>query len=58
MFQDNDPTAADRKKDHIELALKSQTPDLDNRFYYEPLFAPHPTAAADAWGDFPFLNKK
>ncbi len=57
MLQDNDPTAADRKKDHIELALKSQTPDLDNRFYYEPLFAPHPTKT-DTWGDFSFLNKK
>ena len=55
-YQDNDPTAADRKKDHIELALKSETPDIDNRFYYEPLFAAHPTEGS--WGEFSFLGKK
>ncbi|MCB0525399.1 MAG: type 2 isopentenyl-diphosphate Delta-isomerase [Lewinellaceae bacterium] len=40
-----DPTAADRKQDHIELAFKSRVEDsfLDKRFYYEPLFSPHPT---------------
>lgn len=34
----------DRKKDHIELALKSQSPvwDLDRRFYYEALLSGHP----------------
>lgn len=55
-YQDNDPTAADRKKDHIELALKSETPDIDNRFYYEPLFSAHP--AEGSWGEFSFLGKK
>lgn len=33
-----------RKKDHIDLAFKSQTgrSDLDSRFHYEPLLSPHP----------------
>ncbi len=41
---DHDPTAAERKKDHIELAFKSQIEagQLDQRFYYEPLLAAHP----------------
>ncbi len=56
-MQDKDPTAASRKKDHIELALKSQTPDLDARFYYEPLFSAHPPPSDDAWGAFSFLEK-
>ncbi len=36
---------SDRKKDHIELAFKSQTgiPDLDARFYYEPVLSKHPS---------------
>ena len=36
---------ADRKKDHIELAFKSQTKsaDGDKRFVYEPLLNSHPT---------------
>lgn len=40
----SDPTAQSRKKDHIELALKSQTgaDALDGKFYYEPLLSPHP----------------
>lgn len=39
----NDPNAADRKKDHIELAFLSQTAQgTDSRFYYEPLMAAHP----------------
>ncbi|MFM2266641.1 MAG: hypothetical protein RL757_81 [Bacteroidota bacterium] len=38
---DHDPTAADRKKDHIELALRAQVTQNDDRFYYEPLFSPH-----------------
>lgn len=37
-----DPTASVRKADHIELAFKSQTEANDERFIYEPLFAPHP----------------
>ncbi len=41
---DDDPTAAQRKRDHIELAFRSQIAqgELDQRFYYEPLLAPHP----------------
>lgn len=43
-FQD-DPNAASRKQDHIELAFRSQitSNQLDNRFFYEPLFAAHPS---------------
>jgi isopentenyl-diphosphate Delta-isomerase len=37
-----DPNATNRKRDHIELALKSQINTLDPRFYYEPLFSAHP----------------
>ncbi len=55
LLPDNDPTASERKKDHIELALKSQIQDIDNRFYYEPLLTPHPNATH--WGDFSFLGK-
>ncbi len=52
-----DPNAAARKRDHIELAFKSQIVEqqLDNRFYYEPLLAAHPTK--ESWGKFPFLGK-
>jgi isopentenyl-diphosphate delta-isomerase len=42
LLQQDDPNAASRKKDHIELALKSQSAELDNRFYYEPLMSAHP----------------
>ncbi len=40
----DDPTAASRKEDHIELAFRSQVDAmaLDGRFYYEPLLAAHP----------------
>lgn len=40
----SDPTAEQRKQDHIELALKSRVAgqDIDHRFYYEPLLAAHP----------------
>lgn len=39
-----DPTAASRKEDHIELAFRSQVDRLalDDRFNYEPLLAAHP----------------
>ncbi len=45
---DDDPGAADRKRDHIELAFKSQVEGdvLDDRFYYEPLLAAHPQAGS------------
>ena len=40
-----DPTAETRKSDHITLAFQSQigAESLDARFYYEPLFAAHPS---------------
>lgn len=58
-FPDDDPTAAERKKDHIELAFKSQVTAamLDERFYYEPLLAAHPTQE-DSWPAFSFLGKQ
>lgn len=38
-----DPNAAGRKQDHIELAFQSQTAQgTDPRFYYEPLLSAHP----------------
>ncbi len=55
-FLDNDASAASRKKDHIELAFKSQIQQAlcDPRFYYEPLLAAHP---ADKDKPFSFLGK-
>lgn len=52
-----DPTAADRKRDHIELAFQSQvaTGELDARFMYEPLLAAHPEDGG--LPPFPFLGK-
>ena len=52
------PTAESRKKDHIELAFKSQIEQLqlDPRFYYEPILSAHPRR-----GNLPeihFLGKK
>lgn len=54
---DNDPTAAERKKDHIELAFQSQVAAaaLDSRFYYEPIVAAHPDENAET--GFSFLGK-
>lgn len=54
----DDPTAVSRKRDHIELALKSQVAAsrLDQRFSYEPLLAGHP--AKGSWDEFSFLGKK
>lgn len=55
---ENDQQAADRKKDHIELALRSRVSkeSLDPRFYYEPLFSAHP--ANENNENFEFLGKK
>ncbi len=41
---EDDPTAAARKRDHIDMAFRSQVlhGDLDGRFHYEPLLAAHP----------------
>ncbi|MBK9733589.1 MAG: type 2 isopentenyl-diphosphate Delta-isomerase [Saprospiraceae bacterium] len=40
-----DSGASDRKKDHIKLAFESRidSRDIDDRFYYEPIFAAHPS---------------
>lgn len=55
---DDDPTAASRKQDHIQLAFQSQIESglLDQRFYYEPLLAAHPKEGS--LPQFDFLNKK
>ena len=54
----DDPTASERKRDHIELAFQSQIAkgDLDHRFYYEPLLAGHPTV--NSLKPLSFLGKK
>jgi isopentenyl-diphosphate delta-isomerase len=46
----------DRKMEHIELALKSQTgpTEIDHRFIYEPLLSPHPDNTGE---EFLFLGK-
>jgi isopentenyl-diphosphate delta-isomerase len=46
-----------RKKDHINLALKSQTgiPDMDRRFHYEPMLQAHPAGGLQP---FTFLGKQ
>ncbi len=56
--QIDDPTAVSRKRDHIDLAFKSQVAanQLDGRFSYEPLLAAHPQSGS--WGEFDFLGKK
>ncbi len=53
-----DPSAVERKKDHIDLALRSQVEaaSLDPRFYYEPLLAAHPMEGS--WPAFDFLGKR
>lgn len=47
----------ERKKDHIELALKSQADKIsrDNRFYYEPMLSAHPSELPK---EYEFLGKK
>ncbi len=54
---DQDPTAVSRKRDHIELAFRSQIEQgqLDQRFYYEPLLAAHPKRGS--LPHFQFLGK-
>lgn len=49
MTTTKDPNAAGRKADHIALTDQAQTSVdfLDQRFYYEPLFASHPRQ--DEW---------
>lgn len=45
-----------RKKDHIDLAFKSQTSlfEIDNRFHYEPMLSAHPEKGLTP---FTFLGK-
>lgn len=43
----SDETAS-RKDSHLDLALSSQTHDIDSRFYYEPMIASHPDKS-DSW---------
>jgi isopentenyl-diphosphate delta-isomerase len=50
-----DSTAVSRKRDHIDLAFRSQIGATDPRFYYEPLFSAHPDA--NTLKPFVFLNK-
>lgn len=47
----------ERKKDHIELALKSQADKIsrDDRFYYEPMLSAHPSGKLK---EYEFLGKK
>ena len=47
-----------RKLDHIELAIEAQTTriEVDHRFYYEPLFNPHPPKDMDI--SLNFFGKK
>ncbi len=56
-LQQDDPTAASRKRDHIELAFQSQitAQQLDRRFSYEPLLAAHPQPGC--LPPLPFLGK-
>lgn len=46
----------DRKKDHIELALSSQTTKLETSLNYEPLFSPHPVKGTTS--EFDFIGTK
>ncbi len=57
MVLDN-PMHENRKRDHIELALKAQTQKSlrDDRFNYEPLLSAHPNEKTDL--SLTFLNKK
>ncbi|MEY3050820.1 MAG: hypothetical protein RLY31_605 [Bacteroidota bacterium] len=56
-WEDQDPTAADRKRDHIDLAFRSQVlrTETDPRFSYEPMLAAHPIPGS--LRPFSFLNK-
>lgn len=53
----DDPTAEERKKDHIQLAFQSQVENafLDKRFAYEPVLSAHPTESLQP---HLFLEKK
>ncbi|MBC7713740.1 MAG: type 2 isopentenyl-diphosphate Delta-isomerase [Rhizobacter sp.] len=53
-----DPMQETRKRDHIELTNKAQTgrPEVDSRFYYEPMQSAHPNSQTDI--STTFLGKK
>lgn len=55
--REDDPTAAARKRDHIDMAFRSQVlhGELDGRFHYEPLLSAHPQPGS--LPPFPFLGK-
>jgi isopentenyl-diphosphate delta-isomerase len=55
--QPDDPTAAARKRDHIDMAFRSQVlhAEVDGRFHYEPLLSAHPQPGS--LQPFPFLGK-
>jgi isopentenyl-diphosphate Delta-isomerase len=57
IFMDKDLSASSRKQEHIELAFQSRIAkeNLDDRFFYEPLLAAHPSLKEDS--SFTFLNK-
>lgn len=57
-FQEEDPTSVERKQDHIKLAEASRVSktEIDNRFYYEPILAGHPSNDIDISRSF--LNKR
>jgi isopentenyl-diphosphate Delta-isomerase len=53
----DDPTAAARKRDHIDMAFRSQVlhAEVDGRFHYEPLLSAHPQPGS--LPPFSFLGK-
>lgn len=53
-----DPMQETRKRDHIELTQKAQTPwsEVDSRFFFEPLLSAHPNSQTDI--STTFLGKK
>jgi isopentenyl-diphosphate Delta-isomerase len=57
-MESQDPTAEERKKDHIALAFKSQSDvnELDHRFIYEPMLHGHTKDSSNLALDF--LGKK
>ncbi|MCC6727347.1 MAG: type 2 isopentenyl-diphosphate Delta-isomerase [Saprospiraceae bacterium] len=54
---EDDPTAAARKRDHIDMAFRSQVlhGEVDGRFHYEPLLTAHPQPGS--LPPFSFLGK-
>lgn len=54
MHQPEDPSAKQRKADHIELAMKSaiDASRIDRRFRYEPMLSGHPAREMDLSLDF------